>query len=299
MMETFRKIRKKWHNDVELVADLHHNDTHSRLETLFSYCQNEFLKSQGLDLTQTDKYRYFAELHRLLTVQEIADPQVGYCRIGRPNDGGYVMVDHFPGKVAYSLGIAGDVSWDREMAGRGFDIYMYDHTIEHLPEQNPHYHWEKLGVSGIAGAADNLKTLPELLERNGHTGQKGIVLKIDIEGFEWDALANAGEATLDCFDQIVGEFHDFLRMDKREQILAGLRALNKTHQLVYVHPNNGGEVAYCGDLMMPSLLEVVFVRRGSYSFRPSNLLFPTALDQPCLADRAEVELGRWNMPEQG
>ena len=52
-------------------------------------------------------------------------------RTGKHYDGGYIMLDDFhAGDIAYSFGICDDVSWDKDMASRGYDIFMYDHTID-------------------------------------------------------------------------------------------------------------------------------------------------------------------------
>jgi hypothetical protein len=68
-------------------------------------------------------------------------------RVGRENDGGYVMLDDFSGvSAAYSLGIKDDVSWDLQMADRGLTIYMYDHTIDALPMSHSRLHWTEAGI---------------------------------------------------------------------------------------------------------------------------------------------------------
>ena len=64
-------------------------------------------------------------------------------RIGRAYDGGYVMVDDFDNCVAYSFGISDDVSWDFDIAKRGIDVYMYDHTIDSLPVYDERFHFFK------------------------------------------------------------------------------------------------------------------------------------------------------------
>lgn len=56
-----------------------------------------------------------------------------FCRIGRDYDGGYLMLNVFHGNIAYSFGINDDVSWDEDVANRGYEVYLYDHTIDALP----------------------------------------------------------------------------------------------------------------------------------------------------------------------
>ena len=74
----------------------------------------------------------FFKLIERLSCKSVANGE--YIRIGRRNDGGYVMLNEFDGKIAaYSFGICDDVSWDSDIASRNIPCYMYDHTIEALP----------------------------------------------------------------------------------------------------------------------------------------------------------------------
>lgn len=216
---------------------------------------------------------------------------------GRDGDGGYVMLDDFKGKsIAYSFGIADDVSWDREMAARGLDVYMYDHTIESIPEEDAHFHWRKTGVIGTYDEArPELQTLPMLVEENGHGDDRHMILKIDVEGCEWDVLANIPKGFLDRFSQIAFEFHGLNDLDNEDAIVAALGRLNETHIPVHVHANNCvGYMAY-GGLVMPDVLECTYLNRKEYSFRKSHKFFPTKLDISCTTALPEIMLGCWGV----
>ncbi len=136
--QTVKSLRNTWHND------LHRPDI--LLESVLSYCQNEFA---GDSAKETDMYKYISEIHSLTKIHSVVSNGYEKCRVGRERDGGYVMVKPFSReKIAYSLGIAADVSWDLEMADADYQIYQYDHTINALPEQNKSFHWKKVGVIG-------------------------------------------------------------------------------------------------------------------------------------------------------
>jgi hypothetical protein len=69
-----------------------------------------------------------------------------YVRMGKKFDGGYVMLDSFNRQnvdAAYSFGIDNDVSWDLDMARRGIDVFMFDHTISKLPRDHTKFHFFK------------------------------------------------------------------------------------------------------------------------------------------------------------
>ena len=74
---------------------------------------------------------------------------VGKNRIllGDKYDGCYVLLDDFDNvKIAYSFGISSNIQFDKALADKGIDVFMYDHTINSLPYQNPKFHWKKLGL---------------------------------------------------------------------------------------------------------------------------------------------------------
>ena len=110
-------------------------------------------------------------------------------RIGANADGGYVLLNDFENiKIAYSFGIGNEISFDKELANKNIDIFMYDHTIEGLPFENTKFHWKKIGLSYKKGENNNTKTINEIIEENGHTNEKCMILKLDIEGGEWNIL---------------------------------------------------------------------------------------------------------------
>ena len=69
-------------------------------------------------------------------------------RIGTNSDGGYILLDIFENvKIAYSFGISTEISFDKALADKNIDVYMYDHTIEKLPFSNLKFHWKKVGIT--------------------------------------------------------------------------------------------------------------------------------------------------------
>ena len=91
----------------------------------------------------------------------------------------YVMIDEFDGiKIVYSFGI-GAPAWyivfDKELADRNIDVYMYDHTIDKIAYQNPKFHFHKIGITGKNKKNPMLKSLVEILKENGHLNEKDMM----------------------------------------------------------------------------------------------------------------------------
>ena len=215
-------------------------------------------------------------------------------RIGRIYDGGYVMIDDFAGcDAAYSFGISNEVSWDRQMADYGLDIYQYDHTIDQLPEQHSRFKWHKIGIAAEPDSESRLDTLANLVAANGHA-DADLILKCDIEGFEYEMFASTPSGVLNRFRQIVVEMHNFERLtdlNYAKMVFDALSNLSLTHQVVHVHANNHCGYAILGATPVPSVLEFTFARKTNYQFRTCVTTFPTELDAPCYPLRADYSLG--------
>ena len=237
---------------------------------------------------------YIQELRNLLTVKEIKGGL--YVRVGNDRDGGYVMADDFDNvNIAYSFGICDDVSWDLQIVQKkDCLVYMYDHTIEGLPEQNKNFHWEKMGICGEYSNDPKLKPLDEIIYRNGHTKERNMILKMDVEGAEWEVFSSISEEVLNQFDQIVAEFHGLLDFNKREIILKSLKSINRNFQLVHIHGNNGDFFYPYNGFVVPNVIEVTYVNKKKRDFIKSEKFFPTALDRPNSYINPEIYMGYWN-----
>lgn len=240
---------------------------------------------------------YYIKLKTLLKIRRLADYPL--IRIGEQRkDGGYVMANDFkPEGIAYSFGINDDVSWDLNMARYDYQIYMYDHTIQKLPQTSDYFHYFHEGISGIDEEFQPLKTLKHFINKNGHSKTKNMVLKMDVEGAEWDFLETVDSKTLKQFDQIVFEMHNMVRPQGGKKILKLLEKLNKTHQLIHLHGNNSGYILKVGDTIFPDVIETSYVNKDNYyTYDDDLILLPSPLDFPNDLGRPDVILGLWNKP---
>ena len=282
---------------IKWVSDTTNGDLYQalqNLDTLFSAIHN--LSCKVYTQKDQESYEYYRMIRQLTTIYSI-EP-IKLVRIGKDYDGGYIMADSLSSaKIAYSIGISDDTSWDHEMAKKGYQVYQYDHTIEELPETNPSFHWIKKGLSDKNDGKLFL-TLPEMLFQNEHSDKQGMVLKIDIEGSEWDVIDSLPETILDQFDQILIEFHNINEPKKRQKILSVLRKLNSSHAVIHVHGNNYGRVVYCDDLIMPDLLEITYVNRKRYKLsKKKESSIPSPIDFPNRKEAIDIWIPSWNLQE--
>ena len=134
-----------------------------------------------------------------------------------------------------------------------------------------------------------MKTLEELISRNHHENEHGMILKMDVEGAEWGFLSNVSSEMLAKFDQMTFVFHDIINPENPELVIEVFQKINRTHQLIHIHANNFGGKKFC------SLFELTYVLRDKYSLSENcDVNLPLSIDAPNIADYPEIELVRWN-----
>ncbi len=219
----------------------------------------------------------------LLTPYDIDKPKV---RIGPKGDGGYIMAnDLSPNQTVVSYGISTEYSFDREFAERGHHVYMFDHTIDGIQATNDKMHFFREGVAGITDPSQSLFSVEDHLRRHQIIGSR-LILKMDVEGWEYEAFATIGDQCLARFEQIVLEVHLLFQLHLpvfREKFCAMFRKLNKLFTLYHVHANNfdgPNGLSIVSGLPVSPLLELSYIRSTRVKRRPSQTLYPTDLDFP-------------------
>lgn len=180
------------------------------------------------------RHRLYAEL------QPVALRDCTLKRYGGPSDGGYLMCENLMSSAvaAYSYGIDAEDEWgcqvSRELKIR---VEQYDCFTPHRPAPcrggNTHFHDECVGPTTQTAEGELFDTIANQIAKNGHASQP-ILLKIDVEGAEWDALLATPDEVLARIDQLPMEFHG----TDEQRYLTLVRRLKKHFYLVNLHYNN-------------------------------------------------------------
>lgn len=242
------------------------------------------------------KEEYIDKVRKLTQVYSVIGNK-DYIRVGDDKDGGYIMLDDFNCNLkAYSYGINKDVTWDKQLAdGYGMDIFMYDHTIDGLPEENEHFHFFKKGVAGEDMPEESLYSLETCLKDNNHLGSDNMILKMDVEGAEWQVINSTPSKIFAGFRQIAFELHELDHPNREAEIIKALEKLNETHFPVWVHGNNYVSAITAGDTVLPSALEILYLNRNVYEYEEKKVYFPWTLDAPNTEIFPEYILGNWGV----
>ena len=94
-----------------------------------------------------------------------------------------------------------------DIARRGIDVYQYDHTVDGPPTPNARFRFFKKRIA--AEMSKQSETLGSALAKLPAPDVGHAILKIDIEGSEWEVLDSTTIEQLARFSQVVGEFHGF------------------------------------------------------------------------------------------
>ena len=213
-----------------------------------------------------------------------------YGRFGRWEDGGYVLADDVENLSSIvSYGIDHECSFEFALANRGKQIFMFDHTVDDAPMPHANFHFYKEGVAPERDCDKLLDSIEGHLRRLNLDDDR-LLLKIDVEGAEFDVLSAIEPSILQRFRQIVIEIH-WLQKLNEDLYRAGfdkmMANLLDSHTVIHAHGNNCAPLVLVEGFVVPAVIELTLVRTCDYTLVPNDRTFPTDLDAP--NNRAELD----------
>lgn len=226
-------------------------------------------------------------------------------RIGSDTDGGYVLLDRRLEniEVVYSYGINDNSDFELMFCEKYNTVArLFDHTIDGPPLKKDFFYFNKEGVG--SKKTEYLDTIENHIRQFGD-GDKKLILKMDVEGAEWDILRHTPNTILELFEQIIIEVHNFhsfqpnyngsnLSKSKIEKKTNVIKSLNKLFYLYHVHANNYEPLFYINQFRLPNSMELTFVNKKYFKPKKySKTIFPTEFDRPNWKNRKEINLHFW------
>lgn len=244
------------------------------------------LKVQNNRPIRTNEGRVRQSLFNML--QPVALKNCELERFGEANDGGYLMCGNLLGdaRVGYSYGIAGFDGWGCDISKQlNVPVHEYDCFDRRAPScQTGTLVFHPECVDGIT-RTDNGRHFDTMLNQFARNGDsdKHVVLKVDVEGAEWDSFLLAPDKVLNQIDQMAVEFHG----TDKDQYEAVVQRLTQFFYVAHIHFNNAACVE--GRDPFPTwAYEVLFVSRRigvvDESRRAGGLHPLDAPNLPALAD---------------
>jgi len=175
----------------------------------------------------------------LAELQPVALKNCTLKRFGSANDGGYLMCENLiaPLDAAYSYGVGTNDDWGCEVSRRyHVPVHEYDCFDPARPTcEGGRFVFHNECIGDRSGYRDSrfFDTLENQISKNGDTGRH-VIIKMDIEGGEWESLLTAPDELLASIPQLAMEMHGF----DNPKILEVLRKLKRNFYLVNLHFNN-------------------------------------------------------------
>jgi hypothetical protein len=198
-----------------------------------------FLKSRWEQIqiarrSQQARDRLFEEL------QPVKLANCEFQRFGEPNDGGYVLCGNLLGSVqsGYSYGISGYDQWGCDVSRRlAVPVHQYDcFNLQEpaCPGARTVFHGECVAGEPATIEGRPFDTLERQFAKNGD-GARRLIVKMDVEGAEWDTLLQTPDAVLQRIDQLTIELHG---VHEQERFIAVVMKLKQFFYVANLHFNN-------------------------------------------------------------
>ncbi|MFS4458483.1 hypothetical protein [Bdellovibrio sp. HCB2-146] len=215
-------------------------------------------------------------------------------RFGENYDGGYVIIDHNLEDIRgiLSFGVGPTCLFEKDFVRKypRSSAYLFDHTIPAPKDLLEKMLFMQKGIGDHSNKF--MQTLNEYIDQYviPHGGRW--ILKMDIEGDEWNVLNQVDLPSLSMFDQLIIEFHHW--RDDRDVYRKVYEKLFKNFCVVHVHANNHAPLLKDDCHQIPEVLEITYLRRTSNLFFQANKeSFPTSLDFPNDPTQPDIELNFW------
>ena len=246
---------------------------------------NKFIKNLVLNILSAKKIHATEltdknKLQSLLNTLKPISCGKELIRLGPEGDGGYLVPDDLAGiKACFSPGVDCISGFESDCANMGMNVFLADNSVEKPPESHELFQFTKkyLGVT----TNDNFMTLDDWVESSMPESQDELLLQIDIEGSEYEVFLGASDQLLKRFRIIVVEFHQLDQLWNAPFFNLTSRVFDKllqTHSCVHNHPNNCCGSIKKGNIEIPLVTELTFLRNDRVNNSSFINTFPHPLD---------------------
>ena len=202
-----------------------------------------------------------SKLIRLINLLKPNDLGYDLIRIGPNGDGGYLVPDVLNKiKICFSPGVGDIHGFENDLLDRGIKVFMADGTVEKPILSNKNYDFIKKNLGSCIDEATT--TLKFWMDSNVVDDE--LLLQMDIEGSEYEVVNSLDESNLKKFKVMIIEFHYF------EQILTKMgykiiesvmKKILKYFDVAHIHPNNCCGSYKVNKTIIPSTIEITFLRK--------------------------------------
>ncbi|KQC08226.1 MAG: hypothetical protein APR62_05175 [Smithella sp. SDB] len=213
-------------------------------------------------------------------------------RLGVLGDGGYLVPDDLDGiEACFSPGVGFDSVFEKDCADRGMKIFLADGSLDKPAQYHELFVFIKKHI-GIR-TSNNIITIDDWVKLSLPDSQGELLLQMDIEGSEYEVLLVASDDLLKRFRIIVIEFHHLDELWSSPFFKVASQVFEKilqTHTCVHNHPNNCAKSVKFGDIEIPAVAELTFLRNDRINNPSFVKSFPHPLDYDNTKNKPSLHL---------
>lgn len=212
-------------------------------------------------------------------------------RLGPANDGGYLVPNDLENiEACFSPGVGRISDFELDCVKYGMKVFLADKSVDGPIVSHDKFNFLKKFIGGIN--SDDFITMDDWVLKCSTNPQNDLILQMDIEGYEYEALLMTSEECLKRFRIIVIEFHNFDNLFSKpffDIVNSIFLKLYKTHSCIHIHPNNYEKTMTIRGIPVPPLLEYTFYRNDRFKSNP-NVNLPHYLDKDTCLNKKPVNL---------
>ena len=216
-------------------------------------------------------------------------------RIGtREGDGGYLIPALDVGfDGCFSAGVADNVEFELEVASKWeIPVDLIDASVDSPPVKSEHFKFQKLFLG--SKTSGQFVSLNDWVTSSSQTG-RDLILKVDIEGFEYESVVCTPGETFNRFKVMIFELHSLEQLSTRfgmNLIALFISRVTENHTIVHAHANNVGGIWKMNGCEIPAGLEITLLRNDCFQEMQGYSELPHPLDRDCVSTKPSV-VAKW------
>jgi hypothetical protein len=182
-------------------------------------------------------------------------------RYGGIGDGSYIIPTDIVNRKSFlvSGGIGNNNNFEIQLARLGIKGFQIDNSINNPPKNHDNLNF----ISKTLGVLDGEESISLKTLINNVPINKAIIVKLDIEGGEIEALRNLPKNILQKITCLSMELHSIGSLHENTQILEMLNHLKLSgFRSIYLQANNGCLTYTMSGYLIPDNMEVTFVKKN-------------------------------------
>lgn len=232
-----------------------------------------------------------SKIHKLINLIKPHDLGFKLVRFGSKNDGGYLIPNILDSiSACFSAGVGNNTEFEKHLKEKNLNIFLADGTIKKNNKLKK-FNFLKKNLSSYSDKKNI--TLTEWVDNNNIKKKNNLLLKLDIEGSEYEVIHSVPQNYLKMFKVIIIEFHYLEKLNNILNYKIFFNCFKKiliNFEVAHIHPNNcQGYYVVAGE-KFPAALEVSFLRKDICKYKKNIFSLPNSLDSKNIEKNPDVVL---------